>query len=419
MRRLVIFTLCLLGYFVFGFQSVSAYDEVCVSGEIHSDGVSYKDCGNSNIFVSDKFITHSSYLTAETPLDYRQGKIIYAGKIDGLDTFYSSGFNYFGVVYDERNIFDTKMNIWSDISINGSVVYSGKIEDTVLVDQSYRKFINYYNEVGTYLIRQFIGSTLFAAIRVIVVDKRSVDLGVEEVLYGDHLVSEYNLPYSNSGLTFKLSGGKYGFGRIANVKINDCEFKIGINGKILEIDGNMYSKCFKINEQNEVDLELFDGLGRNKVFKYIFNLLSEKVSIKLEDSVNASITASRRILIKANPGIGNTLDEAHSLYYWSHNPNHKLTYEDFMTNYSLSEYKGMYSSNKGVILRNSDGVYYLYVLAKDDDSAIVVRSNEYVLKDKERLAKFSFGDVLFVLSLTLCAVVPIFIYILVRGKDTA
>ena len=90
-----------------------------------------------------------------------------------------------------------------------------------------------------------------------------------------------------------------------------------------------------------------------------------------------------------------------------------------MTNYSLSEYKGRYSSNKGVILRNSDGVYYLYVLAKDNESAIVVRSDEYVLKNKERLTKFSFGDVLFVLGLIFCATLPVFIYIVARGKDTA
>ena len=41
-----------------------------------------------------------------------------------------------------------------------------------------------------------------------------------------------------------------------------------------------------------------------------------------------------------------------------------MKYEEFLSNYENSRYRGVYSSSKGVILRDAEGTYYLYALAK-------------------------------------------------------
>ena len=57
-------------------------------------------------------------------------------------------------------------------------------------------------------------------------------------------------------------------------------------------------------------------------------------------------------------------------------------------------------------------------MARDDDSTIVVRSDEYVLKKKEKLNKIVMNDVVIVSVLGALAIIPICIYLGIRGKDT-
>ena len=155
-----------------------------------------------------------------------------------------------------------------------------------------------------------------------------------------------------------------------------------------------------------MSLTVYNGFNKGKTFKYSFSLNSNDVSIKLENSVSAIETSSRRLVIKAYAGSGKTLDTHYNLYYWSKNPDDKLTYQDFMTNYEASKNKGNYNESRGVILRETVGVYYLYALAKDDDSTVVVRSDEYVLKEEARLTKIILKDVIFVGGLIVLAALP-------------
>ena len=111
------------------------------------------------------------------------------------------------------------------------------------------------------------------------------------------------------------------------------------------------------------------------------------------------------------------MNKNYNLYYWSSSPNDALTYNEFMKNYTNSGYKGTYTENKGVILRNAEGVYYLYALAKDDDSTVVVRSSEYVLKKSEAINKITRADVIIFSIMAVGAFSPIFIYLCIRGKD--
>ena len=176
--------------------------------------------------------------------------------------------------------------------------------------------------------------------------------------------------------------------------------------------------CLKRNEKNALNITLYNGFNEPAIFKYKFNLVSEKITINLESTVSKLETSSRRILINAKAGNGKELDKNYSLYYWSTSSTDGLNYEDFMENYKNSKYKGTYSDSKGVILRNTEGVYYLYALAKDDDSSTVVKSDEYVLKESQKLNKVIIDDVIIVCVLGILALLPIVVYLVTRVKDT-
>mgnify|MGYP003295653248 CR=1 FL=1 len=88
-----------------------------------------------------------------------------------------------------------------------------------------------------------------------------------------------------------------------------------------------------------------------------------------------------------------------------------------MSNYENSLYKGRYTSSKGVILRDTEGTYYLYALAKDDDSSLVVRSDEYILKKGTKINKVIIDDVIIVFILGVLAIAPIAVYLIIRVKE--
>ena len=93
-----------------------------------------------------------------------------------------------------------------------------------------------------------------------------------------------------------------------------------------------------------------------------------------------------------------------------------MKYEDFLINYANSEYKGSYSEDKGVILRNTSGTYYLYALAKDDVSYVVSRSEGYILDDGGFKVSYSVNDGILIVSLLILAIAPISIYLFIRKK---
>ncbi len=415
MKKYIWFICLFVAFFLFCSVKVEAYERYCTKNIIAADRT-YKLC-DDNVYVMPDDIEYSSYLVADRNVTYKTGIILYAGNIDGMETFYSTGFNYYGVVYDDRGFLTSKNNIWSDLSINGVLEYTGRFDDNVLVDESSSGYIHFYNEVGTYLIRQYIAHELKSYIKVIVVGKDDIDLNIDSAMFGDNKISDENVVDDGADLKFAINGGKYGFGGNVEVEVNSCKINV-LFSKELVVNSAEFKGCLKLNERNEIGVTIYNGLARKKTFKYYLKLVSDKVEIKLENSVSEVVTSSRRILIKASAGVGKTLDEEHCLYYWSKNADDKLTYEDFMTNYSMSENKGRYASNKGVILRDSDGVYYLYALAMDDDSTTVVRSDKYILQKSEDLNTIIWEDILLVLIFGVCAIIPIIIYVYIRGKDT-
>ena len=416
MKKLIAFAVSFL-FFCFFFEgNVKAidYNFICMD-EIHSNKSNYKLCGRENIFlINDK--QKSSYFISTLDI-YGDEQTLYAGKVDGVDTFYTLRFFYYSMIYDDRGASTSSNNYWSDIILNNVLIYSGEIKDNFFVNQTKRERVVEYALTGTYLIRQHVGSKIIKTIRIIIPEKKDYGMSIDSAMYGDKDIGDSNLIEKNKDLIFAISGGEYGFLNNVEVSVNECSFNVAFE-HLLKINNNHFAKCLKYNENNKVSLVLYNGFNQSKQFKYSFMLHSNKVSIKLENSVSAIETSSRRILIQSYAGNGKQIDEQYNLYYWSKNANDALTYKDFLSNYETSEYKGVYTNNRGVILRDEEGTYYLYALAKDDDSTIVVRSDKYILKEKDKLNRIVMNDVFFVIGLIVLAIIPIWIYLVIRGKDT-
>lgn len=401
-------------FIAFSFENVRAeYSDVCNGDEIQALNSNYKKCDDNIVYLIDN--RYSSYINSTEDFSGKK-QLLYAGKIDNADTFYTTKFEFHGVVFDNRKIGSTKENLWSDLSIDGVVRYTGKFNDNFLVDES-SMTSTVYNEVGTYLIRQFVNGKIEKIIRVIVVHRLDDKMSVTSAKWGNNNLSLKEIVRGNDDIVFEIEGGDYGFELDANLKVNSCNIIVPFSKKMV-ISYSEFSDCLLDNDKNKITLSLVNGLGMQKDFKYTFNLVGEKVSIKLINSISTIQTSSRRIVIKASAGKGSELDTNYNLYYWSTSPNDNLTYDDFMSNYSNSAYKGSYSADTGVILRNETGTYYLYALAKDGNSEVVVRSDEYILTNSRGVNRIDKSNLVFLLGLIIISTMPIFIYLLIREKDT-
>ena len=410
------FIFFMLVFLSFGDKVDATYYEICNMGEVETNSFSYNRCGTKIVYLYEEDKKHSSYIISNNTYG-SSDELLYAGKIDGLDTFYGYKFLLYRVVYDDRGFFTHNDDMWMDMSINGLVVYSGEFKDSGLIDNSSAGFNVIYNEVGTYLLRQYKGGKVVKSIRVIIVGREDYDLNIKSAMWGGDNLASGQVTFSEEDMSFEFSGGKYGFANKVGVEINSCNLKFDF-GKKISIPHEIFSKCVLDNDVNVVTLNMANGLNMSKSFTYKFKVSSENVSIKLESSISKIATSSRRIVIRASAGEGDTLDESSSLYYWSRRPDDRLTYQDFMSNYAVSEHRGSYTSDKGVILRNEVGTYYLYALAKDSDSVAVVRSDEYILTENNKINKVNQDDVIFVIILSILAILPIIVYIVIRGKDT-
>lgn len=415
MKKIVIvFSFLIFGWIFNSFQ-IKAYNYFSLCNEtVVAESGSYRKCGDNHLYlISEK--DKSSHFVSTLEM-YSSSQILYAGVIDGLDTFYSNGFYYYGVVYDNQKYGETNLNYWSDIVLDNVLIYDDSFND-IFMDQSKESSTYFIKKKGTYLIRQHIGSEIVKVVKMIVVDKKDFSLGIEKVKYDGKDINSNKIIGLDGDLSISFYGGKYGFDKYVKVEVNSCFKNVAFKRNLI-VENETFKGCLKYNENNKIHITVTNGLGNKKTFDYNLKLLSNDVSISLENSVSSIETSSRRIVIRAIAGEGKQLNENLSLYYWSKDADDALSYQDFLTNYDESNYKGAYSSNKGVILRNTVGTYYLYVLAVDDDSIAIVRSDEYVLKKKEKLNNIMANDVLFVLCLAVLSVIPIMIYINIRGKDT-
>lgn len=414
--KMIFFIVSLFFCIVISNEKISAYyDSVCNYESIQTDSGDFKDCKNNVIYLDEENKDRSSFIVANREM-YGENKILYKGNVNGIETFYASSFNFYAVVYDDRSLFGANADQWSTVTINNETVYDGSFDDSFF-NKSSKNYLPLYNEIGTYLIKNYVGGKVTNVIRVIVIDHTEFGIEVKSATYGDDNLNDRISSTNSYDLSFEFSGGKYGIGNNILISINSCNRTIDYSD-VITLKNEEFRECLVYNEVNKIKLTAYNGFGNSKTFTYEIIVKSRNVDIKLENSVSKLATTSRRVLIKATPGVGKTLDESNNLYYWSTSENDKLTYEEFMTNYNLSDKKGSYTSSRGVILRDSVGAYYLYALAKDDDSYVVVRSEKYILMESNRLNKIVYSDFILVGILALGATIPVVIYLFVRGKDT-
>ena len=418
MKKIFLTVLFSFFFFLFNAIYISAgdYSKICNDDNIvgiYSE--TYRKCGNNYIYIDPENKEFSSFLVSSNNA-YSKSQIIYKGKIDGIDTFYSIKFRFFGIVHDERNFISYKGDYWTTISLDGVKIYDGKFKDDWFEDQSFNDRVMIFDETGTYVFNQYVDGVLTNTIKVILVDTEDSYMGIDSVNYGDKNIGQEAFVEVYDDIIIDIADGKYGYNNKVVVNINECVFKMQFNERVV-VSKEKFEPCLIHNDKNTLSVTLYNSFNIDKTFRYKFTFTSRKLTIQMENSVSKLETSSRRILVNAKAGNGKTLNEKYSLYYWSTNPSDNLDYDSFMENYQNSEYRGSYSSSKGVILRNTTGTYYLYALAKDDDSTLVVRSDEYILKEARALNKIIIDDVIIVCILGLLAILPVAIYISIRIKE--
>lgn len=372
-------------------------------------GTEYYDCGSFAYTYPEDFY-HSSMIVS---LDSKSS-ILYAGEKDNIHIFYASGFRFYNVTYDDRSRSDN--NIWTIITSKGSNVYNGSFDDSILIDESHRGYVNAYLFADVYTIRQYINDgELYRTIVVYNFDDSEITF--KDAYYdGEILDSSSPSEVTKSYSGFKVDvESKYGLTNLS-VTINDVEVKAVFDGKNISLDSSVINEHLVMGKNNTIKITGLDhfGVRMSKTYKLLY--LNNNASISFSTITSVIESSSRRIVINASPGKGKSIDNDYCWYYWSKSEDDSLTYDDFLKNYASSSYKGSYSEGKGVILRNTSGTYYLYALAKDDDSYIVVRSEGYVLNNAGYKVNYSIKDAILLVSLMIVAIAPISIYLYIRKK---
>mgnify|MGYP003293849876 CR=1 FL=1 len=148
----------------------------------------------------------------------------------------------------------------------------------------------FYNEKGEYLIHQYANGKAYKTVRVIVVSQKDYDMSINSIKYGDKLVGMDSLMVNDSNLIIDVAENKYGYEKNVDVSVNECAFSVKFSGSIT-INKSKFQSCLIHNGNNKLNITLYNGFGKSKVFKYSFNLASEKITINLENSVSEIVTS--------------------------------------------------------------------------------------------------------------------------------
>ena len=372
-------------------------------------GTSFYDCG-SMIYTYVDDLEHSSIVYS---VESNQS-ILYAGKIEGIDIFFAKGIRFYNISYDDRS--KANNNLWTNISSRGSMIYNGAFDDSWLIDDSHKGYyrFNLYNEV--YTVRQYHrDGQLYNTIVIYNYNDSNIEL--LDIKYDDVslIPLEVNEVLGASNGVDITWSSKYGLKNI-EVSVNDVLVDVDFNNGALHVGRDALNANLIRGEAVSLCVVAYDYLGVKTEKQYKLILLNNNAAISFSTVTSIVESASRRIVINASAGKGKELDLDYCWYYWSTSPDDSLVYEEFLKNYANSYYKGSYSEDKGVILRNTSGTYYLYALAKDDDSFTVVRSEGYVLTGQRYMVSYSIGDAIFVTGVLALGVVSVLIYLYIRKK---
>ena len=401
----IIFTICISLIFLIFPSRVSALYDSCNKPII---GTNYYDCGNQiYTYYEDK--EHSSIIYS---LD-ENASIIYAGEEEGMSVFFASKMRFYNKSYDDRG-FDNN-NLWTVITTKGKEVFNGEFKDTLLLDDSHEDFYFFTLKREVYTFRQYANNgRLHRTIVIFNVDKDMLD--IDNVKYDDTLIytSSQNVLITEKGINGEAVS-KYGI-KSVTANINGNNVDVLFDGRYFKIESNQVNIYLNKGEDSSIEITATNYLGGAQTKKYKVKLVTNNVAIKFSTMTSVVESTSRRIVIDAQAGLGKKLDKDYCWYYWSTSGDDSLSYDDFLLNYANSDYKGSYSEDKGVILRNTTGTYYLYALAKDDDSWVVEKSEGYVLNSTQHLSTFERDDVIIVAILALLTLLPVVIYMGISKK---
>ena len=175
----------------FNAKASDNYGSVCNKNIIARDRV-YKNCGNGYIHTLPYEKSRSSGFSSTQKAEGDDSRTLFVGEIGGIDTFYTQGFYYYSVVYDDTSISNHNNNYWTTISRDGWIVHDKSFDDIIAVDQSKRFNVLFFNLEGEYLIKQYIGSNVANMLRVYVVGKNDLDLWVDSAKYGNKDIKSLN-----------------------------------------------------------------------------------------------------------------------------------------------------------------------------------------------------------------------------------
>ena len=283
----VLFSSLLLSVFLGGEDVRAQYSGVCIDSSLSLSNGFVRRCGNKNIYVDMENKDKSSYFVS-TNSAFSPLQTLYVGKVDGIDTFYSYGFAYFGYVYDDGSMKYHKGDYWTSISVDGVRIYDGKFDDDWWLNNTREERRVLYNQKGEYLIHQYANGTAYRTIRVIVVSEKDYDMTINSVKYGDKVVGKDSLIGNKGDLVIDIAKNKYGYEKKVNVSVNSCELDVVFNNNLV-IENRKFSSCLNHNDTNKISITLYNGFGNKKTFKYSFKLASEKITIKLENSVSEMV----------------------------------------------------------------------------------------------------------------------------------
>lgn len=398
-----IFAICL-----FSLVSTTKVDASYKYCDQKIEGTNYYDCG-SYIYTYYEDTSRSSIIYSAD----KQSSIIYAGEKDGTSVFYANGLKFYNRSYDDT----TKANndMWTVVSTKGKEVFNGSFKDSWLLDDSHEDYYYFILNRDVYAFRQYTNNgELYRTIAIYNVDKNSI--AINSVEYDGFDLNDYSQEVLKSeiGISGKVSA-KYG-AKYVTTSIDGQVLNNTFDGVNIFISSDEVNKYLLAGETQTLEIAAHNYFGGSIIEKYKIKLVSYGVTIHFSTMSSIVESNSRRILINADAGKGKNIDTDYCWYYWSTSGDDSLLYDDFLKNYANSSYKGSYSEDKGVIIRNTTGTYYLYALARDEDSWIVERSEGYILNDVHPETVYYLEDILLIIGLSLLAITPVCIYLIIRKK---
>lgn len=387
------------------FDKVEAY-QYC---EEKIENTNYYNCGNY-VYTYPEDVNNSSIVyTLDSNVNF-----IYAYSDEETSVFYTNYFKLLNRSYDDQS--SKNNNIWTIIYHHGKLVFSGEFKDSWLIDDSHSGYTGkYYDDV--YGIYQYHQNGKLVR-KIVIRNVENGEINFNDLVYNGEILKTKDINEISSAkedLVLHLNS-EYGVKKV-EVKLGNIaiESKL-VNGNIV-IDKDVFNQALTFGKDTKLKVTVYDYLNFESSIEYSIKVLLDKVSISFSTIESISVSSSRRIVINALAGNGKELDTDYCWYYWSKSPDDSLNYETFLKNYVNSDYKGSYSEDKGVILRNTSGTYYIYALAKDNDSWVVEKSEGYALSYSENKSNYKINDWIFIVSLLILCVLPITIYLYIGKKE--